>query len=208
MLIEKYKFASSDFLQILTLITLGFVGFLKWDDLINLNISDLSFHDNHLAIFLEKRKNDQFQEGSWIFIRRSGSIYCPVSLVNRFLILGGAEQGLPLFRRISHTKNGFSLRKQRFSYTRALEMVRKLLKSIGLKPELYGLHSMRLGGHLWRQHLVCQIAWLCVMEVGGQSPPKIGTSKRLKLFFWMFLSLSSYEIWFLLFKRCKNKLTF
>ena len=25
-------------------------------------------------------------------------------------------------------------------------MVRKLLKSIGLKPELYGLHSMRSGG--------------------------------------------------------------
>ena len=66
--------------------------------------------------------------------------------MNRFLILGGAEQGLPLFRGISHTKNGFSLRKQRLSYTRALEMVRKLLKSIGLKPELYGLHSMRSGG--------------------------------------------------------------
>ena len=32
------------FLQILTLITLGFVGFLRWDDLINLNISDPSFH--------------------------------------------------------------------------------------------------------------------------------------------------------------------
>ena len=53
------------------------------------------------------------------------------------------RQSLHLFRRISHTKNGFSLRKQRLSYTRALEMVRKLLKSIGLKPELYALHSMR-----------------------------------------------------------------
>ena len=84
MLIEKYKFASLAFLQILTLITLGFVGFLRWDDLINLKISDLSFHDNHLAIFLEKRKIDQFREGSWIFIHRSGSFYCPVSLVNRF----------------------------------------------------------------------------------------------------------------------------
>ena len=158
MLIEKYKFASLDFLQILTLITLGFVGFLRWDDLINLNISDLSFHDNHFAIFLEERKNDQFREGSWIFIHSSGSFYYPVNLVNRFLILDGAEQGLPLFPRISHTKNGFSLRKQRLSYTRALEMIRKLLTSIGLKPELYGLHSMRSGGHLWRQHLVCQIA--------------------------------------------------
>ena len=94
MLIEKYKFASMDFLQILTLITLGFVGFLRWDDLINLNISDLSLCDNHLAIFfLEKPKNDQFREGSWIFIHRSGSFYCPVSLVNRFFKFGWCRAG-------------------------------------------------------------------------------------------------------------------
>ena len=44
MLIKKCKFASLDFLQILTLITLGFVGFLRLNDLINFNISDLPFH--------------------------------------------------------------------------------------------------------------------------------------------------------------------
>ena len=60
MLIEKYKFASLDFLQSLTLITLGFVGFLTWDDLINLNISDLSFHDNHLAILWRSVKTTSF----------------------------------------------------------------------------------------------------------------------------------------------------
>ena len=75
-----------------------------------------------------------------------GLFCCPASLVNRFLILGSAEQVLPLFRKISHTKNRFSLRKHRLPYTRALEMVRKLLKRIGLKPELYELHSMRSGG--------------------------------------------------------------
>ena len=51
-----------------------------------------------------------------------------------------------MFRRISHTKIGFSLRKQGLSYTTALEMDRKLLKSIGLKPELHGFHSMRSRG--------------------------------------------------------------
>ena len=91
MLIEKYKFAFLNFLQILTLITLGFVAFLRLDDLINLNISDPSFHDNHFAIFLEKRENDQFREGLWISIHRSGSFYFRISLVNRFLVLGGTE---------------------------------------------------------------------------------------------------------------------
>ena len=60
MLIEKYKFASLDFLQILTLITLGFIGFLRWDDLIYLNTSDLSFHDNHLAVFWRSVKMTSF----------------------------------------------------------------------------------------------------------------------------------------------------
>ena len=35
---------------------------------------------------------------------RNGSFYCLVSLVKRFLVLDGAGPGLPLFRRISHTK--------------------------------------------------------------------------------------------------------
>ena len=47
LLIEKYKFASLEFLQIPTLIALGFVGFLRWDDLTSFNVSDLSFHNNH-----------------------------------------------------------------------------------------------------------------------------------------------------------------
>ena len=74
-LTEKYKFASLDFLQILTLITLGFVGFLRWDDLINLSISDLSFHDNHSAAFFWKsvkttsfRKVYRYSYTKWIFL--------------------------------------------------------------------------------------------------------------------------------------------
>ena len=109
MLIEKYKFASLDVLLILTLITLGFVGFLRWNDLISLNMSDLSFYDNYLAIFLEKRKNDQFRKGSWIFIHRSGSFYCPLSLVKRFFVLGGAKQGLSCFAGFPTQRNGFLL---------------------------------------------------------------------------------------------------
>ena len=85
-------------------------------------------------------------------------------------MLGGAEQGLLLFRRISHTKNGFSLRKQRLSYTRALEMVRKLLKSVGLKPELYGLHSMRSGGCIfgsstWFARSLDYVSWRLEVRV-------------------------------------------
>ena len=47
---------------------------------------------------------------------------------------------------VSHTKSGYTLRHHKLSYTRALELVRVQLKSIGLEPEEYGSHSMRSGG--------------------------------------------------------------
>eukprot|EP00117_Sycon_ciliatum_P027704 scpid40646/ scgid22450/ len=55
-------------LQTLTLVTLGFAGFLRWDDLAHVRIDALSIHRDYMAVFLECRKNDQFREGSWVFI--------------------------------------------------------------------------------------------------------------------------------------------
>ena len=63
-LVLKYGNSNLPDLQIVTLITLRFVGFFRWDDLSQLKFSDLFFYPDHLAVFLEKRKNDQFREGS------------------------------------------------------------------------------------------------------------------------------------------------
>ena len=70
---------------------------------------------------------------------------CPVRLTKHFLKAGGHKGNDYLFRRVSHTKSGYTLSHHKLSYTRALELVRVQLKSIGLEPEEYGLHSMRSG---------------------------------------------------------------
>ena len=67
-----------------------------------------------------------------------------MSLIEKFLLKGGHKSDSPLFRKLCHT-GGFFLRSQKLSYTRALEKVRTMLKSIGLDPLKYGLHSMRSG---------------------------------------------------------------
>ena len=54
--------------QVAALFALGFFGFLPWDDLSRLTVDSLQFADTHLAIFLMQRKNDQFCNGSWVFI--------------------------------------------------------------------------------------------------------------------------------------------
>ena len=143
---DKFAFGDLTQLQIVTLITLSFAGFLRWDDLSGLRYSAIRFHSNYIAIFLEKRKNDQFREGSWIFIATSYSRYCPVILLQRFLSRGNHSNNSFLFRRVSNAKNGVKLRKEKLSYTRAIELVRKHLRAISLDPQQYGLHSLHSGG--------------------------------------------------------------
>ena len=67
-------------------------------------------------------------------------------LTKHFLKAGGHKGNDYLFRRVSHTKSGYALHHHKLSYIRALELVRVQLKSIGLEPEEYGLHSMQSGG--------------------------------------------------------------
>ena len=120
--------------------------FPKGDDLSRIKLCNISFHESFVAIFLEQRKNDQYREGSWVYISKSYSKYCPVLLLKRFLAHGKHFQNSFLFRKIAHTNKGAFLRSQKLSYSRALELVRLLLKDIGLDAQKYGLHSMRSGG--------------------------------------------------------------
>ena len=98
-----------------------------------------------MAIFLEQRKNDQYREASWVYISKSYSKYSPVLPLNRFIANGKHSQNSFLFCKIAHTNKGVSFRNKKLSYSRALELVRLLLKCIGLDAQKYGLHSMRSG---------------------------------------------------------------
>ena len=144
LLFDKFAFATLDKIQILTLIFLGFTGFLRWDDLSRIKLCDISFQESFVAIFLEPRKNDQYRKGSWVYISKSYSKCCPVLLLKRFLAYRKHSQNSFLFRKIAH--KGAFLRSQKLSYSRALELVRLLSKDIGLDAQKYGLHSMRSGG--------------------------------------------------------------
>ena len=64
-------------LQLPALFSLGFFGFLRWDDLRLLSVDSFYFADSHVAIFLEKWKNDQFHKGSWVLIAHCSTSPCP-----------------------------------------------------------------------------------------------------------------------------------
>ena len=83
---------------------------------------------------------------SSILVACSRSPSCPVTVTERFLLTGRHHKFDYLFRKVCHTKHGFSLRPQPLTYSRASELIRKQLKAIGLNPKQYGLHSLRSGG--------------------------------------------------------------
>ena len=96
-------------LQLAALFSLGFFGFLRWDDMHHLSVDSFYFADFHVAIFLEKRKNDQFRKGSWVFVARCSTPPCPVKIIEKFIRIANHSKGSLLIRRVLHTKQGVCL---------------------------------------------------------------------------------------------------
>ena len=104
-LFERYSEGSVDELQILCLIVLGFFAFLRWDDLSQSGVSDIHLRSDHATVSLEKRKSDQYKEGSWVLVAQSRN-FCPVSLIEKFLHMGGHKADTPYLGR-SVIQRGF-----------------------------------------------------------------------------------------------------
>ena len=148
------KFGSNDAsladIRALTFCLLGYAGFLRFDELSHLRLCDITFHQQHLELFIESSKTDQLREGALVVIARTGTNLCPVAMLERYLNLASVPAGQSdsfLFRGITHTKNGTKLReKGGLSYTTIREAVLQKLEAIGLDRRQYGLHSLRAGG--------------------------------------------------------------
>ena len=133
-------------LQISCMLALGFSGFMRWDDLSNIYVDWTEVLPTHADMFLYKRKNDQFRQGSCVKLARTGLDDCPVAVLEEFMAVGGHTGHSKLFRRMYHSKYGVRLRRQPLTYSRALELVRETFRKFGLNPKDYGLHSLRSGG--------------------------------------------------------------
>lgn len=128
---------------------LGYAGFFRFSELVSLKESDVFFYPDHIEVFVESSKTDQYREGAWVPIARTNSDICPVSMMERYFNLAGIK-GDPdkyLFRGLSKTKDGYRLRPTgSISYTRVRELLVEALKDVGLDPKEFGIHSLRSGG--------------------------------------------------------------
>ena len=142
--------ASLNDIRSLTICLVGFAGFLRFDELSKIKETDVTIFDQHMEIFLETSKTDQYRDGARIVIARTSSNLCRVAMMERYLALIQTGQTCPdkhLFGGLIKTKAGYRLRDSgNISYTRVREIVLEMLEAIGLDKKKFGLHSLRSGG--------------------------------------------------------------
>jgi integrase len=154
LLVEKYGNKNSCLpdLRIITICLLGYSGFLRFSEIVNIKRSDISIYDQHISIFISRSKTDRYNEGSNVYIAKTGSNTCPVNMLYRYLDMAGIEctSDEHIFRQITYLKksNSYKLRNttKPLSYTRVREIILSALEEIGLDKKNFGLHSLRSGG--------------------------------------------------------------
>ena len=130
---------------------LGFAGFLRVSELIEIRVKHLQFRQSHLEITIPKAKNDQMREGHIVHIARSFSQYCPVFWVSDYLekaqlLLNGDNY---VICRLAKTTLGHNAHGHRpLSDSTVRDLFNKDVAPIceSVDPGDYCLHSMRSGG--------------------------------------------------------------
>ena len=130
---------------------LGFSGFLRISELLEIHVGDIDFEDDCMRILIPKSKNDQVREGHILYISRTGTHYCTVTRLERYLQKCRLTNNASAFIicRLAKTKMGHNAIGHRpISYTTMYDDFHKFIVPFcnSTRTLDYGLHSLRSGG--------------------------------------------------------------
>ena len=128
------------------MVAVGFAGFLRWNDMEQLKVQDITFYEEYAEFRLGKRKNDQFRQGSVVLIERQSGAGGPVDLCERLIKTAKLSRDDHLFANLVKTADGWRKKKGHLQYSRALELFKEAVGAAGLDVREYGLHSLRPSG--------------------------------------------------------------
>jgi hypothetical protein len=139
-----------------TMAAVMFAGFFRYSDATAILCDETKFFDDHMAVFLEKRKTDQLREGDVVLISRGRDTHtCPVYLTQRLIAKLGGASHLPLFRGFDGRKSlsdpSVTMYDAAMSYDQCrrltLSAIAKVMKSdVATVQKTFGTQSMRSGG--------------------------------------------------------------
>ena len=136
-------------LRDLSMIMIAYSGFMRMNEITELDCNDLLFHPDYLSIQIRSSKTDIYRDGSEVVICKGTSVACPLSLLQRYISVSGIslDSSDYLFKPgfVSKQKSSLIKKNKRLSYTRAKECIVKKLKMVA--PDLkLGTHSLRASG--------------------------------------------------------------
>ena len=161
--------ASSGRLRNLSLaaaISLGFCGFLRYDDLSRLTVEQITVSPDleSLEIQLGTRKNSPYRSGGDITVTAVNGFADPVQLVAILIRHAGLVDGSrPLFSAVTRCQGREVYGSTPISYGCLRVAMLEVFLEVGLPKEKFGTHSMRSGGatlaansgvpdRLWMEH--------------------------------------------------------
>ena len=139
----------------LAICCVAFSGFLRFNEISSLRRSDISFHNSHMKIFIEKSKTDIYRDGAHVLIARTGSLSCPYKILQKYIALTNIPETSDehIFRAIafSRKQGTYKLRpKDRpISYSRTREIVLDTFGKIGLNKKNFSLQNLYKIRHTW-----------------------------------------------------------
>lgn len=133
----------------LTMIVLGFAGFLRFSEISQLQCNDVEFKTDHIILKIRKSKTDIYRSGKEVLIAKGSSSACPYSMLKRYFQMSSQDNcsNMYLFRPVIRSKGKAKLlgSNKQLSYTRARECILNNLKIAA--PDLnLGTHSLRASG--------------------------------------------------------------
>ena len=149
-IVNKYgKSESLSDLRLATMSILSYSGFLRFNDLINLKVSDLRFDVGHVSVYIAKSKTDVYNQGQTVVISETNNMTCPIKLTREYMKRGkleaSSERDKFLFRRIvgTGTNGKFSKVNQPIGYSRARSLLLNCIQDLGYDAKTLG--SIRSG---------------------------------------------------------------
>lgn len=133
----------------LTMILLGYAGFLRFSEISQLRCNDIDFRDEYVILKIRKSKTDIYRSGKEVLIAKGSTSACPHGMLKKYFQVSEQDEksDLYLFRPVNRSKGKAKLlaKNKQISYTRARECILGKLKLVA--PELnLGTHSLRASG--------------------------------------------------------------
>lgn len=127
---------------------IAFSGFMRSSELLNIRVSDIAFDRDYMAIFIESSKTDKYMDHSWILIAKTGTCFCPVAIVKKYIEWAELSSEDFVLCNLSKTKKGYKVRNDH-KVMSSTNLCDEFL--VALSPHVhdiskYCLHSLHSGG--------------------------------------------------------------